>query len=59
MNVWFNAKTNTYHILYEGKQYTRKSFTAAKELIDSLLPNMVALAQHEARRITTSDRKAA
>ena len=49
MNVWFTPSNNTYHIRYDGKHYTRSSYTAAKELIDTLLPNLVAVAQHNVR----------
>jgi hypothetical protein len=47
INVWY--KNNTYFIRYDGKQYTRKSYVAAKELIDSFIANMVLIEQHSQR----------
>lgn len=49
MNVYFEPKNNAYHVRYNGKHYTRTSYTAAKELIDSLLPNLVLLSQHASK----------
>lgn len=44
INVWF--KNETYHIKYNGKTYRRKSYVAAKELIDSFIPDMVLSERH-------------
>jgi hypothetical protein len=44
INVWF--KNETYHIKYDGKTYRRKSYVAAKELIDSFVANMVLVERH-------------
>lgn len=44
MNIWYTQHNNTYHIKHDGNHYTRQSFVAAKELIESLMPNMVAQA---------------
>ena len=46
MNVWF--KNETYYIQYDGKRYERKSYLAAKELIDSFVANMVLIERHAA-----------
>jgi hypothetical protein len=46
INVWFNSKTNEYNVKYGGKHYVRTSYTAAKELIDQLIPNMVAVTKY-------------
>jgi hypothetical protein len=44
MNIWYTKTDNTYHVQHEGNHYTRTSFVTAKELIESLMPNMVATA---------------
>lgn len=41
INVWFNAEKSTYKIRYDGRIYERKSYIAAKELIESFLANLV------------------
>lgn len=46
INVWF--KNETYYIRYDGKQYTRKSYIAAKELIEMFIGNMVLIERHAA-----------
>lgn len=50
MNFWYEAKTGVYHLLFEGKRYERKSYLAIKDLIDTLIPNMVAKEQDKLRR---------
>lgn len=41
INVWYNAKTKEYNVMYNGKRYTRSSYVMAKELIESFMANMV------------------
>lgn len=48
LNVWY--ADSTYNVHYNGKRYRRKSYMAAKELIESLIANMVAAAQDNVRR---------
>ena len=42
INAWYDPTTKTYNVIYDGKRYTRTSYTAAKTLIDSLLINLTA-----------------
>lgn len=48
MNVWYNATTQTYHVLCNGRHYVRDNFIDAKGLIDSLLPSVAARAMYAA-----------
>ena len=48
MNVWYNSETNEYNIQYNGQRYVRTDYIAAKDLIEMLLPNMVAVAKYAA-----------
>ena len=42
INAWYDPKAKVYTVMYDGRRYTRSSYTSAKELIDSLLVNMTA-----------------
>ena len=44
INAWYDPKAKTYNVMYDGRRYTRSSYTGAKELIDGLLMNMTAVA---------------
>jgi hypothetical protein len=50
INTWYNAATNTYNVQYDGKRYRRHSYVAVEELLKSLIANMVAVEQNNARR---------
>ena len=41
INVWL--ENNTYYIRYDGRMYERKSYIAAKQLIDDFMCNMAAI----------------
>ena len=48
LNVWY--ADNTYNVHYNGKRYQRRSYVAAKELIESLIAGMVLAVQDNQRR---------
>lgn len=48
INIWYNTKTKSYKIRYEGRIYTRQSYLAAKELIDLCASDMERNAKENA-----------